>query len=74
MSPRRSSTSSSTREIPWAIASSLYGSTSSAPSPTTSGSDEMREVTTGVPQAMASSGGRPKPSYNEGKAKTEAMR
>ena len=33
-----------------------------AASPTTSGSDEMREVTTGVPQAMASSGGRPKPS------------
>ena len=27
-------------------------------SPTTSGSDEMREVTTGVPQAMASSGGQ----------------
>ena len=72
--PRRSSSSSRTRAIPCAIASSEYGSTSRAPSPTTSGSDEMREVTTGVPQAMASSGGRPKPSYSEGKANTAAMR
>ena len=45
-----------------------------AASPTTSGSDEMREVTTGVPQAIASSGGRPKPSYSDGNAKTDARR
>ena len=32
------------------------------------------EVTTGVPQAMASRGGRPKPSYCEGKTKTVARR
>ena len=30
------------------------------------------EVTTGVPAAIASSGGRPKPSWSEGKAKAEA--
>ena len=29
-----------------------------------SGRDEVLEVTTGVPQAMASSGGRPKPSIS----------
>ena len=38
------------------------GSTSTAASPTTSGSDETFEVITGVPLAIASSGGRPKPS------------
>ena len=35
---------------------------SSAASPTTSGSDETFDVTTGAPLAIASSGGRPKPS------------
>ena len=38
------------------------GSISSAASPTTSGSDETFEVITGVPLAIASSGGSPKPS------------
>ena len=33
-----------------------------AASPTTSGSDDTFEVMTGVPLAIASSGGRPKPS------------
>src|SRR5204863_495735 len=35
-------------------------------SPTTSGSDDRLEHTTGVPQASASSGGRPNPSYRDG--------
>ena len=39
-----------------------YGSMSSAASPTTSGSDDTLEVMTGVPLAIASSGGSPKPS------------
>ena len=44
------------------MARESVGSTSTAASPTTSGSDDTFEVTTGVPQAIASSGGRPKPS------------
>lgn len=35
-------------------------------SPTTSGSDDVFDVITGHPQDIASSGGKPKPSYNEG--------
>ena len=50
------------RSMPSAMASVLVGSTSSAASPATSGSDETFEVTTGVPHAMASSGGSPNPS------------
>ena len=41
-------------------------------SPTTSGREEVFEAMTGVPQAIASSGGRPKPSYKEGKTKSSA--
>jgi hypothetical protein len=33
-----------------------------AASPTTSGSEETLDVTTGTPQAIASKGGKPKPS------------
>jgi len=40
----------------------VAGSTNSAASPSTSGSAVARVATTGVPQAIASSGGRPKPS------------
>ena len=43
-----------------------------AASPTTSGSELTFEVTTGVPEAMASSGGSPKPSYSEGKTNAAA--
>ena len=41
-------------------------------SPQTSGSDETLEVSTGIPLAMASSTGRPNPSYSEGNAKSLA--
>ena len=41
----------------------VRGSTSSAASPATSGRLDTLLVTTGVPQAIASSTGRPKPSY-----------
>lgn len=41
-------------------------STSTPASPTTSGSDELLPVMTGAPQAIASSGGMPKPSNNDG--------
>ena len=34
--------------------------------PATSGRDELLEVITGTPQAIASSGGKPKPSKNDG--------
>src|SRR5207245_11205864 len=45
------------------------GSTRMAARPATSGSAERLDVTTGVPAAMASSTGMPKPSSREGKAK-----
>jgi hypothetical protein len=60
--------------MPSAIEPASYGSTSTAASPTTSGSEDTFEVTTGVPLAMASSGGRPNPSYSDGKTKTPASR
>ena len=47
---------------PAAIAAGSAGSKATAASPTTSGSDPARETATGHPQAMASSGGSPKPS------------
>jgi hypothetical protein len=50
------------------------GSTSSAASPATSGREETFEVTTGVPLAMASSGGSPNPSYRDGNTNTLARR
>ena len=58
--------------MPSAIARGSYGLTRTAPSPTTSGSEETLDTTTGVPLAMASSGGRPNPSYSEGKTNTSA--
>ena len=48
------------------------GSIKSAASPATSGSAETFEQITGVPQAIASSTGRPKPSNRLGKTKTSA--
>jgi len=48
------------------------GSTSRAASPTTSGSEEVSEQTTGVPHAMASSGVSPNPSYQAGWARQAA--
>src|SRR5207253_10657936 len=57
-----------------AIASGLYGSTRTAALPATSGSDDTFDVTTGVPLAIASSGGSPKPSYSDGNTNTPARR
>ena len=54
--------------MPPAIASTSYGSTVSAASPTVSGSDVVSEVSTGAPHAIASSGGSPKPSLIDGYA------
>ncbi len=48
--------------IAFARASVLLGSILSAASPTTSGREEVSLVITGQEQAMASSGGMPKPS------------
>ena len=41
-------------------------------SPTTSGKEEIFEVITGVPQAIASKTGKPKPSHKEGNTKANA--
>src|SRR5690606_11352376 len=65
-SSARSVASPMSRSIAAASASTSRGSTSSAASPATSGSDDVSDVITGAPQAMASSTGRPKPSYSEG--------
>ena len=59
---RRRFSSSSTDRNPRATSKRLSGVTSSAASPTASTSAGISEATTGVPQAMASSGARPKPS------------
>ena len=48
---------------------SLCGSIRIPLCPTTSGIEVVFEEITGVPQLIASSGGNPKPSYNEGYAK-----
>jgi len=50
----------------WAIARGLSGSTIRAAFPTTSGKDVLFEVTTGTPQAKASSTGKPNPYKREG--------
>ena len=61
-----------TARIASAIASTSSGSTSGAASPSTSGNDVEVLATTGVPQAIASSGGSPNPSQSEGYAQTDA--
>jgi hypothetical protein len=43
------------------MSNTFSGFTIMAASPTTSGSELTFEVTTGVPEAIASSGGNPKP-------------
>src|SRR5262249_49499685 len=62
--------SSSRREIassmPAAMSATSSASTTTAAPPATSSIDVPREVTTGVPHAIASSTGSPKPSYSEG--------
>ena len=55
-----------------AISSGSVGSKRHAASPTISGSAVVFEHATGQPQAIASSGGSPKPSYSEGNTSAEA--
>ena len=59
------------RSISCAIRSVSSGGTRTAAFPPTSGSDAAVDVMTGVPQAMASSTGRPKP-YKLGNANSRA--
>jgi hypothetical protein len=54
------------------MSKTFSGFTIIAQSPTTSGSELTLVVTTGVPVAIASSGGNPKPSYKEGNTKAAA--
>src|SRR5262249_59142337 len=67
---------SSTVRIDWANSCrSPLGSTSStywAAAPNISDSDELLAATRGTPQAIASNGGSPKPSYSDGNTKSEA--
>ncbi len=60
--------------MPSAIASGLSGSTRMAASPAASSSEGCEEATTGVPEAIASRTGIPKPSKKDGYAKTAAPR
>ncbi len=52
----------------------LWGSNFNAAAPTSSGSDEESEHTIGIPKFMASTKGRPNPSYRVGQAYTKAER
>ncbi|MNG37123.1 hypothetical protein D3C84_1243740 [compost metagenome] len=55
-----------------AHATSSSGSMYKPASPATSGNAELRLRITGVPLAIASSTGRPKPSYSEGNSNRRA--
>src|ERR1039457_5307890 len=50
----------------------LLGSTKRAPSPAISGRQEVFDVTTGTPAAIACATGKPKPSYSDGYANAVA--
>ena len=63
-----------TRRIASAIASRSSGSNSSAASPQTSASEPRPDAATGTAHAIASSGGRPKPSKRLGKTTAAAPR
>ena len=54
------------------IEDASVGSQNTAPSPATSRRTGRSEATTGVPQAMASSTGRPNPSPREGNTNASA--
>ena len=53
-------------EIDPAMSLTLSGWTNIPPLPTISGKEETLETTVGVPQAIASKGGNPKPSKKDG--------
>src|SRR5262252_3177892 len=67
-----STLSVSTASIADASPASSVGSMVTAASPTTSGSAELFDAMVGVPNAIASSGGSPKPSSSDGYTKTSA--
>ena len=58
----RNVSSSFARSIAEAMAPGSRGSGRRPASPTTSGSDDEEDATTGIPSAIASRAGRPKPS------------
>src|SRR5438046_8436148 len=58
--------------MPREISNTFSGLTSRAASSSTSGSEDVLEASTAVPLAMASSGGKPKPSYKDGNANNAA--
>ncbi len=60
--------------MPAAIASGSSGSNRTAASPHTSGSEPAAAAATGQPHAIASTGGRPNPSYRLGKTRQAARR
>ena len=68
----RSAPGAATVRIASAKPSWSSGSTSSAAGPQVSGSAPRSELTTGVPAAIASRHGRPKPSYRDGMASVAA--
>ena len=59
-------TSPTSDAIAAAISRTERGFTPSAASPVTSGSEDVAEATTGTPRLIASSTGRPNPSYTDG--------
>ena len=65
--PRKLACRVNTSRIPRAMSKTFSGLTIIAASPTTSGSELTLDVITGVPDAMASSGGNPNPSYKRRK-------
>ena len=75
-SARRSAraTSPTSDAIAAAISRTERGFTPSAASPVTSGSEDVAEATTGIPRLMASSTGRPNPSYTDGYTNASAAR
>ena len=66
--------SASRAAVAEAMPCGLEGSTYTAAGPAISGMAEVPEVITGVPQAMPSSSGRPKPSIQDGNRSASAPR
>src|ERR1700727_1850287 len=72
-SPAAERGDSTARRIAAAISPGSYGSQKNATPSKSSGREPARETTTGHPDDMASNGGRPKPSYRDGKTKQDAF-
>ena len=69
-----SDTSVVTRSNASAMPATERGSTGTAASPATSGSDDDADTTVGTPRAIASSTGSPNPSYSDGYTNVSAPR